>query len=556
MRIASSVNSVRENSEKTSRKDQVWACVIACIAVALMVLPYWLGYVFARPGLEPTGVIMNPEDSQSYFAKMLQGYDGHWLYRIPFTTEEHTPAFIGGFYLWLGHLARSLGLSLVAMWHLARTLAALLMFIAIFGFIARFLPDTRARWIAYLLAVFGSGLGWLLFLLNQPTWLDWTPVDFKMPEAHPFFSALTFPHIATSTALLLISFWLTLEAFANRYRWLYAIGAGVANLAIAIVFPFLIFLIVAVLGIYWMMLVVQARRVLYREALIVVTTLVIPMPLVVYYTWTLANNSVFRTWDAQAITLSPPVPHYVIAYGAMMLLALLSGHRRRAEQIFLWAWLIAAALLVYAPHPQQRRFVQGVQIPLAVLSAVGWLQVVLPWLAQTRVFRWIVSHPRYTPAGLERLLSVVFVLAMSLSNWYVLASVTLTATVEQPYPLFRLRDEIAAVDWLRANTNRTEVVLSAYETGNYIAAHAGNYVWIGHWTETAAWDSKLKEVEKFFNATMADEERIIFLRDQRIAYIFWGPAERELGPFNPVQARYLERAFTNDNVQIYRVRAQ
>jgi hypothetical protein len=555
MQTESSVNLFCEDSERTNRKEKLWVCAIACLAVLLLLLPYWLGYVFARPDLEPTGVIMNPEDSQSYFAKMLQGYDGYWLYRIPFTTEEHTPAFIGGFYLLLGHLARSFGLSLVAMWHLARTLAALIMFLAIFSFIARFLPDTRARWIAYLLAIFGSGLGWLLFLLNQPTWLDWTPVDFKMPEAHPFFSALTFPHIAISTALLLASFWLTLEAFINRYRWLCAVGAGLINFATAIVFPFLIFLIAAVLGIYWVILAVQARRVLYREALIVAVTLVIPMPLVVYYSWTLASNSVFRTWDAQAITLSPPAPHYLIAYGVMILLALLSWRRRRANQIFLWAWLIAAALLVYAPHPQQRRFVQGVQIPLAILATVGWVQVVLPWLAQTRVFRWIISHPRYTPAGLERLLSIVFVLTMSLSNGYVLSSVTLTAMVEQPYPLFRMRDEIAAVDWLRANTARTDVVLSAYETGNYIAARAGNYVWIGHWTETVAWDSKLKEVEKFYSATTADEERTIFLRDQRIAYIFWGPAERKLGAFDPMQTRYWERVFANTNVQIFRVRA-
>lgn len=556
MQIEPSKNSIRKNSEGMSRKEKVWVCAVACIAIALMLLPYWLGYVFARPGLEPTGVIMNPEDSQSYFAKMLQGYDGHWLYRIPFTTEEHAPAFIGGFYLLLGHLARSLSLSLVAMWHLARMFATLIMFLAIFGFITRFLPDSYARWMAYLLAVSGSGLGWLLFLLNQPTWLDWTPVDFKMPEAHPFFSALTFPHIATSTALLLVSFWLTLEAFVNHYRWLYAMGAGVANLALAIVFPFLIFLIVAVLGIYWIILAVQARRVLYREALVATITLAIPMPLVLYYSWTLANNAVFRTWDAQAITLSPPAPHYLIAYGVMILLALLSWRRRQANQIFLWAWLIAAALLVYAPHPQQRRFVQGIQIPLAILATVGWIQVVLPWLAQTRVFRWIVSHPRYTPAGLERLLSIVFVLIMSLSNWYVLASVTLTATVEQPYPLFRMRDEIVAVDWLRANTVRTDAVLSAYETGNYIAAHAGNYVWIGHWTETDAWDSKRKDVERFYNASTKDEERNIFLRDHRIAYIFWGPAERELGAFDLTKTSYLERVFANSNVQIFRVRAQ
>ena len=49
------------------------------------------------PGLSFTGILMNPEDSQTYFAKMLQGYNGRFLYTIPFTPEPHDPAFVGVF---------------------------------------------------------------------------------------------------------------------------------------------------------------------------------------------------------------------------------------------------------------------------------------------------------------------------------------------------------------------------------------------------------------------------------------------------------------------------
>jgi len=529
------------------------AFCIALVAVGLLQIPYALGYALARPGQEFAGVIMNPEDSQSYLAKMLQGYDGRWLYVIPFTMEDHAPAFVGGFYLLLGHVARGFGLSLVAMWHFSRALADLLMFMAVFGFIATFLHEARARWIAYLLAVFGSGLGWLLFLLNQTYWLGWFPVDLKMPEAHLFFSALTFPHVALGVALIVASFWLSLRAFAPSGNWLYSLGAGLANLALAIVYPFLIYLIVATLGLYWVYRSARAQRVMWREAVRIGVAFALPAPLVLYYAVTLAMNPVFHAWDAQSITLSPPWPHYLLAYGVMLALALLSLRRARVEHAFLWTWLVAVAALVYAPLNPQRRFVEGVQVPLAILATVGLGEVALPWLSQTRMVRALTASPRYSIAGLERLLIAAFLLVSSLSNLYILASVSATVAFEQPYPLFRSRDEIAAVDWLRANTARSDVVVGAYETGNYVAAHAGNRVVIGHWAETMDWQRKFDEVDAFYNRAISDAERQEFLKQYGVRFVWSGERERGLGNFDPAHADYLTLVFSNDAARIYRV---
>jgi hypothetical protein len=550
------------------------------VMTAVLQVPYALGYTLARPGLEFTGVIMNPEDSQSYFAKMLQGYDGRWLYTIPFTTEEHAPAFVGGFYLALGHLARALGWSLEAMWLTARVVADLILFLAIFRFIAIFLQDLRARWTAYLLALFGSGLGWLLFLLNQPYWLDWFPVDFKMPEAHVFFAALTFPHVALGMALILASFWFVKQAAGSGQQaassrqqaveLLYAIGAGLANLALAIVYPFLIYLVALTVGIYWLYLVARARRVLWRQAITLAATFALPAPLVLYYASTLATNAVYRAWDAQSITLSPPLPHYLVAYGVMVLLAVLlcrplttdrrpqiaDGGLRSVvggqETSFLWVWVIAVALLVYAPLNPQRRFVEGVHVPLTILATVGLCDTVLPWLGQTRAFRWLAARPRYSAAGLERLAIVAFLVFMSLSNVYILASTSITAALQQPYPLFRSRAEIEAVNWLREHTARDQVVLGAYETGNYIAAHAGNRVVLGHWAETLDGENKFDQVKDFYGA-MDDAVRRALLSRYRVGFVWLGAQERKLGGFDLERADYLEPVFANSEVTISQV---
>lgn len=526
----------------TARREWMLAVLVALTTTALAQIPYALGYALARPDMVFTGILMNPEDAQSYFAKMLQGYDGAWLYMIPFTTEEHAPAFLGGFYLLLGHLTRGLGLSLETMWHAARVVCDALLFVATFDFIAEFVRDARARWTAYLLALFGSGLGWVLFLLNQPDWLAWFPVDFKMPEAHLFFTALTFPHVAFGTTCLLVS----VGALA-RGTWRGAFVAGWSNLALAVAYPFLIYLVLAIAAVHWLALVARARQIVWRQAMFAALSALVPLPLLVYYAVTLATNPVMRAWDAQAITLSPPLPHYLVAYGVMLALALLTLSRR-AEFAWLWAWLIAAALLVYAPLNPQRRFVQGVQVPLAILAAVGFLDALLPRVARTRAFRWLSARPNYSVAGLERLLIVLFLLAMSLSNLYVLASTSLTASVQQPYPLFRPRDEAQAVAWLRANTSRDQVVLAQYEVGNYVAARAGNRVVVGHWAETLDWQAKFDAAEKFFSA--ADEAwRRDFLARERVAYV-WVDARNQ---FEASRADYLHMVFECADTKIFSV---
>jgi hypothetical protein len=312
-----------------SRREWLQALVVSLVLVAIVTLPYILGHTLARPGTFFTGLVMNPEDSQSYFAKMLQGYDGQWLYRIPFTPEAHRPAFVGGFYLALGQLARFLGLSLIQIWHLARALASLFLFLITFGFIARFLDQARWRWTAFILAIVGSGLGWLFLVLNQAQWLGAFLVDFRMPESHLFFTALTYPHVAAGTGLLLVVFWLLLEALtANRRAWLYALAAGLANLVLGIVYPFLVFLVGTTAGLYWIYLSIQKRRLLWRQAGLAAIAFAVPLPLFLYYAYTYRVNDVYRAWAEQAATLSPPWPHYLIAYGLLLAPAVLQLLRK------------------------------------------------------------------------------------------------------------------------------------------------------------------------------------------------------------------------------------
>jgi hypothetical protein len=267
-------------------------------------------------------------------------------------------------------------------------------------------------------------------------------------------------------------------------------------------------------------------------------------------------NPVFRAWDVQAVTLSPPWPHYLLAYGPMLLLAGFYTWKRpstASQFVILWAWVLAVALLVYAPLNPQRRFVQGVQVPLAIMTAVSFTELFIPWLERRRFWRILLARPRYSADRMARFATVLFLLFMSLSNIYLLASVSVSAVVQQPDPLFRPQAEIEAVQWLRNNVDRTAVILGSYQTGSYIAAHAGQRVILGHWAETVDYATRTVEVARFFDEATHDGWREEFLRQHHVDYLWFSPREQALGTFSPAEAGYLNSVFINNDVTVYQV---
>jgi hypothetical protein len=83
------------------------------------------------------------------------------------------------------------------------------------------------------------------------------------------------------------------------------------------------------------------------------------------------------------------------------------------------------------------------------------------------------------------------------------------------------------------------VVLAAFETGNALPAWAPLRVVIGHGPESVHLASLRPQVEAFYAEETTDAQRLDFLRQWGVRYVFWGPQERRLGDWNPVGAAYL-----------------
>ncbi len=522
------------------------------IAVALVVtsVPYAIGLARSTTDRVFAGATFAVEDLFSYFAKMRQGASGEWLFHIVYTSEPHAGALFFLFHLLLGKVAALTGLPLEVTYHLARWVFGALMLATVYRFTAAVTGSTAIRRIAFLLIAFGGGLGWLLMLLGQPNWLGSPPLDLILPEGFTFLVLYAMPHIALARTLLLLGLLLLWQREASRsVGWL----AGLCWTAMALIVPFYVLVVYTIVigafiatsrrGIDW----AGARRTLVACAV----AAVVPIYAAVSFT----TNPVFAAWSSQNQIPSPHPLHYVAAYGVTAVVALVSlrwAWRRDATWRRMAAWLIVIPPLLYAPFGLQRRLIEAWQVPLSILAAATLVRIALPAVRRSRPVRWLARLPRYTPRGMRRWALSGLLLLATPTFGLLLLDQSLRALARET-PIFRDAGEVSALDWLASRASYDDVVLCAYETGNYLPARAPARTFVGHGPETVRLAEKRPLVARFFSTSTDDAWRQAFLRDWGITYVFAGPAERALGGADLRDKPYLILEYDRNGYQVYRV---
>jgi len=532
----------REKERAVSWPEWRFVLLVGLLALAVASIPYVLGAMLATDDRPFGGFVYALQDCYSYLAKMRQGAEGGWLFHIAYTPEPHMGTLFFPFHLLLGKaaalllggsgppaLAADLTARMVWVYHAARWVFGLGLLLTVYRFFAAFTERVLVRRLAWLMVTFGGGLGWLLAALGQSDWLGSTPLDFILPEGFTFLVLYAFPHIALARTLLLWGMLFLLRAWRviprdNRASHSTHLAAmtGASWLAMGLIVPFYVAVAWAVMGTAWLVLSVRHRRAMWREAWAAGLAGLISAPVVCYSAWVFTSDPVYVTWSSQNLILSPHPLHYLAAYGAPLALAAFAvreSWRSEGPKWLALAWVGLAPVLVYLPVNLQRRLVEGVQAPLSLLAALGFAGFGL--------------------RGLRRRLAVaVLLVGLSLTN-VLLAAGNCLALRGQPTPIYRDAAEVAALDWLGERIAPDEVVLSSYETGNYLPARARARVFVGHGPETIRFGEKQALVSRFFDAQTGDAWRRYLLEKYGIDYVFWGPEERKLGGFEPDRASYL-----------------
>jgi hypothetical protein len=527
---------------------------IGLVVLATSSIPYLLGYLSAAPGMEFCGFVVDLDDSYSHLAKMQQGVWSGWRYRILFTPEEHLGAYLNTFYLGLGKLSSLLGLSLMPTYQLARLACGLSLLIMAYIFLSFFLEGRDARLVAYLLISFSSGLGWLILLSGSSTLAGVSPIDFWLMDAYTFFTIFTFPHASAAVTFLLLFFILALryfEAFQLRALLL----GSLTLLGLCIIHPFTALLVDSVLVTYWVLLLLNRKRVPGREAPAILIWVLTPIPLIAYYYQAFVSDAVFQSWSAQNVLPSPPLPHLLLGYGIIFLLAVggiaYAIRQRNERSLLLVAWVISAMVLLYLPFKLQRRMVEGLHVPLCVVATIGLFEYLLPVAMNSNWLNRFARWRGYTSHGLRRLLLYSVIIATFPSNLYLVTASSASVLHDDPTRHY-LSEEVEAVDWLKNNTERTDTVLASYKIGRFIPAHAGNRVFMGHFIETVEVEYKKRLAVSFFRDSATDDFRRDLLTEYGISYVFHGPTERQIGGFDPSRALYLTPVYHDSSVAIYR----
>lgn len=541
----------------------VW--LFALGLAALTSLPYLVGWWSAPAGWQYSGAAAVPVGAQvdfnSHLAKMWQGSRGQWDYRLLFTHEPHPGLpLVQGFYVALGALAGVTPLSLPAVYHLARFILTAGLVLALWAFASHFFEKRGERWLLLLFGTVASGWSWLLLALDPAMTAQLSPIEFWLTDAFNLLGAFIMPHFVAAVIVqivIVLAFegWVgeatngvgTQHAAPLQGRSLTLLTLALAAQSIIQPYAALLFgpLLVMLAGYH----VFSTRRLPLRRALWLLLPLGLYAALVLYQYLALNSHPVWSNFAAQNQTLSPLVTYYLLGY-LPFIIPMAFGLRaflldRPDDRWWLpLLWVALVATLLYAPFPTQRRYLLGVQTPLAVLAAYGWSRAVLPRLSgRLRPLASIV----YLGLALVALVAVIAVNAVALSR-----PGNHTDVFYQP-------DEVRALDWMRREAAGYDALTltvadeSGRGSGGRLVAALGQRVYLGHWIETADFAGKVANVRRFYDPATPDDWRITFLKDTGVVYIWYDEYARAVGDWNPAGADYLEPVFTSDRVTIYRV---
>ena len=145
-----------------------------------------------------------------------------------------------------------------------------------------------------------------------------------------------------------------------------------------------------------------------RGWLAAVVAFAIPAPYILYCYFAFIGNPQVQRWTFHSKNALPPEAFSLFFAIAPQLLLALTGlpvvlRRRSREDLFLIAWLVLLAAILYLPNPAgdlRRRFLDGLYLPLVVLGAIGLYETILPRLRSARAHALIpFSYVAFTAIG-------------------------------------------------------------------------------------------------------------------------------------------------------------
>jgi len=175
--------------------------------------------------------------------------------------------------------------------------------------------------------------------------------------------------------------------------------------------------------------------------------------------------------------------------------------RRTREDLFLLAWLVLLAAILWLPNPAgdlRRRFFDAIYLPLVVLGARGVYEDFLPRLRSLRA---------------RALLPFSYVAFSVVGSMFLLLAPVFVAS--QPQYTMSVAEH-NGLDWL--GSQPTGRVLSMPGVGLYVPAYSSDTVYVGHYDETFGYVNKTQIALDVLTGKQDIEQ---FIKANDIRYVVW-----------------------------------
>ncbi len=388
--------------------------MLAIGAGIVAAIPVIGGFSHTPPAGHYLGFQYNTDDHMVYAAWMRQAMDGHLLMDNRFTTDNQPGLTIHIYFFVLGLLARFLGISFVS--NVARIGFGVGFIFLLHRIVLRLDATFYARKLAMALAVFGGGLGFLVWhtfgeeivrpapdVLSSPM-LGRLPTDVWQPEGFVFPSMLTNGLFMVSLCLILTIFISVLDSQKNWSK--VAIGA-VASLVLMNIHSYDVLLVCFVLlGLVAMEFTRRNLTLSWVGRALVIAAGAIPSAL--WFVYVLANDPVFQA-RAATQTFSPNFRQVLFGYLPMILLGIIALVARPA-----------------ASELERRKRILGAILAAGVFAA-------MTWAAKDHAGGYFLSPAAWAGAFVA-LLGSLALLADENPAWNLVASWALLGTIAIYFP--------------------------------------------------------------------------------------------------------------------------
>lgn len=509
--------------------------ILLAIAVYLISsISLFYGYLHTPSGMIFLGGHL-PNSGEILNMVLPQMKEGHLFTKNLFTFEPQPRIFFAPSYLPLALLGFIFPGNSFLLVQAGRLIYTLLFFIVVFKLFKLFkLP--HLFWSLFLLGI-SSGFG---FFLN---WAIPNSADLWIPEINTFHSILYSPNVIFNQILMMLALLTFYQGYTFQKKR-YVLISGFFLTALAFEHQFSALTILLTISLYILLTENKFRTVIFK---ISSHWPIFLGPLLVFslYFILIKQNSSSLIWTSQNNLYSPPLLSYISGFGLIGIGAFLTiikegVNSRKSSLNLVFCWLIAVMFLIYSPLPFQRRFGEGIHIPLVILASSYLWQ--------------FAGKLKKVPIKLALFFLLLF---SGATNFYLLfQDIKAYQLNPKESPFYLYQEDQTSLEWLRKNSNEQDIILADAIYSPLIPGLIGRTVYFGHTVGTALTispEKKTEEVKNFFFYN-SDSERVKFLKNNKISFFFLGKKDESTEDFKTwEEKKYLKLVYKKDDVKIYKI---